>query len=155
MNSWRKFRLLSWWERRLFIQALLLLPLTGLALRIVGFNRWQSVLTRLSRVSKASEEVLSEAQAQKARATTRMVRAAAWHGPYHARCLPQSLTLCWLLRRQGIESDLRFGARKDAGRLEVHAWVELMGLPPNETDSVHHRFVVFDRSIMPVQAGSQ
>jgi Transglutaminase-like superfamily len=150
VNSWGKFRQLSWLERRLFIQALLLLPLGALALRLVSFKRLQSHLTRLAPVKKFSEEMT-----QSARVTNVLVRAAARHGVYRATCLPQSLTLWWLLRRRGIESDLRFGARKEAGKMEAHAWVELRGIPLNETLDVDRRFRAFERAVMPTRETPQ
>ncbi len=85
-------------------------------------------MIHLAPAKKSSKEI-----AQNARITNVMVQAAARHGVYSATCLPQSLTLWWLLRRQGIKSDLRFGARKEAGLMEAHAWVELSGIPLNET----------------------
>lgn len=71
------------------------------------------------------------------------------HGPYRAKCLPQSLTLWWLLRRQGIESQLRFGARKNARRMEAHAWVEFEGTPLNDSADVGERFKPFERAVVP------
>jgi len=89
--------------------------------------------------------------AQNARITNVMVQVAARHGVYSATCLPQSLTLWWLLRRQGIESDLRFGARKEAERMEAHAWVELDGVPLNDTLDVDQRFKPFERAVIPTR----
>ena len=149
MNSWRKFWRLSRFERRLFIESLLLLPLSGLALRLISFKRLQSFLTHLAPANQSSKEM-----AQIARITNVMVQAAARHGAYRATCLPQSLTLWWLLRRQGIESDLRFGARKEAGCMEAHAWVELGGIPLNETFDVDQRFKPFERAVIPARENS-
>ena len=66
----------------------------------------------------------------------------------------QSLALWWLLRRQGIASDLRLGMRKDASRFEAHAWVEYLGRVLNDRNDVHRRFAPFDRAIVPVQVKS-
>ena len=154
MNSWRKFRLLSSWEQRLLVQSLLLLPLNGFALRLLSFRRWQSILARLSRAGDASDESPTETQIQNARLTARTVRVAAWHGAYKAKCLPQSLTLWWLLRRQGIGSDIRFGARKEAGQLEAHAWVELEGIPLNDASDVDQRFKPFERHAISAEGES-
>jgi hypothetical protein len=79
----------------------------------------------------------------------RLVDAAARRGPYSATCLPRSLTLWWLLRRRGIDSYLRIGVRKAAGRIEAHAWVELRGLVLNDQGDVSQRFAPFDRPIAP------
>ena len=146
MNSWRKFWRLSCLERQLFIQALLLLPLSALALRLISFKRLQSFLIHLAPVKQPSKEIPPNA-----RSTHVLVQAAARHGAYCATCLPQSLTLWWLLRRQGVESDLRFGARKEAGQIEAHAWVELLGIPLNDTLDVDQRFKPFESAVTPAR----
>jgi hypothetical protein len=55
-------------------------------------------------------------------------------------CLPRSLTLQALLRRYGMEADLRIGVRWEAGELRAHAWVEQAGNPVGEPADVEHRF---------------
>jgi hypothetical protein len=139
----------------LLLQALLLLPLTGMALRLLGFKRWQSVLASLSPLGESSRVGQASAPVQQAQVSARMVQAAACHGPYRASCLPESLTLWWLLRRQRIHSDLRIGVRKLAGRFEAHAWVECQGVALNDSDAVHLRFLPFHRAIIAAVAGPQ
>ena len=112
------------------------------------------MLVYLARVNRAAKEAPAKNRLQNARATMRMVRAAAWHGPYQAKCLPQSLTLWWLLLRQGIESDLRFGARKEEGQMEAHVWVEFNGLPLNDTFDVDQRFKPFEQSVAGAEGNS-
>jgi len=148
-TSWGKFQRLSWRERRLLAQALLLLPLCSLALWRSGFRRWQSALARLAPVDKPSSANHDETLLRRAQITARMVRAAAMHGFYHASCLPQSLVLWWLLRRQGIGSYLCIGARKNAARLDAHAWVEFAGVALNDSDDVRQRFTPFEYNIAP------
>ncbi|MFY9569810.1 MAG: hypothetical protein WAV20_00240, partial [Blastocatellia bacterium] len=78
MNKLRKFWLLEPWERRLFIQSLLVLAVTGAALRLVSFKRWQSILARIPPIKPAYDQQLVEMVAGRARATSRLVCAAAW-----------------------------------------------------------------------------
>ena len=73
-----------------------------------------------------------------------MVRIAANHGLFRANCLEQSLTLSWLLKRRGIETDLRIGAQKHEGKFAAHAWIELDGVAINDSHDVGERFPVFD-----------
>jgi hypothetical protein len=147
--SWRRVWRLPPEERRLLAQALAMLPLTALALWAVGFRRWQALLARLAPVGAAA--VGDEAAlVRQGRAAARLVEAAARRGPYRATCLPRSVTLWWLLRRRGIDSDLRIGVRKEAGKFEAHAWVELRGLVLNDDEEVRERFAAFDRVIVPV-----
>lgn len=151
MADWRRVWRLTWAERWLLVQALLLLPLTALTLRVVGFRRWQALLTRLVPVRCVPLSEDAAALIREGRATARLVDAAARHGPYCATCLPRSLTLWLLLRRRGIDSCLRIGVRKKAGRLEAHAWVELQGLALNDDSGVRERFAAFDRRLLSVE----
>jgi hypothetical protein len=82
-----------------------------------------------------------------------MVRVAASRGPYRGNCLQQSLTLWWLLRRQNIESQIRFGARKDGGEFKAHAWVEVDGYALNEGRGGHKVFKHCERAVA-IEAGN-
>ncbi len=155
MAKWRQVWRLTSAERWLLVQATFLLRLTALALWVLGFRRWQALLTRLAQVRCVSTSKDMAALIREGRAIARLVDAAARHGPYPATCLPRSLTLWWLLRRRGIDSYLRIGVRKEAGRLEAHAWVELGGLVLNDDSDVRNRFAVFDRRFLSVERISQ
>ena len=148
-NKWRQFQQLCWRERFVLAQALVLLPLNSLALRLVGFRRLQSALARLTPLAGSPVEESAERQIAQARIVARMVRAAAWYSPFRASCLLQSLTLWWLLRRQELASELRIGVRTEADRLEAHAWVEYRGVILNDRDDVHQRFTAFEGAIVP------
>jgi hypothetical protein len=168
VSSLRKLRALPWEERWLLVQASLLLPLTALVVHTIGVGRWQRVLARQtpfkktpisdSRSATGESTGVSDAAGegpsaiQKARVIAKTVRVAARHGFYHANCLEQSLVLWWLLARKGIESELRFGARKEDVRLEAHAWVECCGVPLNEAADVHEQFRPFEAVAAPVRA---
>ncbi len=147
MSRFARFRLLTWPERRLFFGALVMLPATALALRLLGLRR---VHAALRRAGCASNNSVGPARARHhVGRVTRLVAAAARHGPYKATCLPRSLALQWLLRRRGIESDLRVGVRKVAGGLEAHAWLEHEGLPLIDAPDVRERYAAFDQAIAP------
>jgi hypothetical protein len=81
---------------------------------------------------------------QKIIKTTRMVQLAARYCQPWANCLKKSLVLWGLLRRQGIESELRIGVQKEAGNFAAHAWVEYDGFVLNDTQDVRDRFSMFD-----------
>ena len=69
-----------------------------------------------------------------------MVRIAAQRGLYRFKCLDQSLVLRWLLRRQGIDARIVFGARKEDEQMEAHAWVEIEGVPISDDEGEHQQF---------------
>ena len=141
MGNWEKLRQLSRREYWLLVQACVALPLIALGLRLRGFNAVQAGLNKLS---PADNGPAGDDQSRILQ-TARLVRVAADHAFCRVNCLPRSLTLWWLLRRQGIASTLRIGARKGMDRLEAHAWVEKDGIPLNEREDVHTHFPAFEK----------
>ena len=150
MSSFRKLQRLSASERRLLTQALLLLPLTFWGIYALGVSRWQRFLARLASLGttpnlistqtdgtavRSSRDAGGEATEQ-AQVIARVVKIAAEQGVYRAKCLQQTLVLWYLLRRNHIESEIRFGARKKDGELQAHAWVEMGGVALNEDSDV-------------------
>jgi len=140
LSSIRKLQTLSVTERRLLTQALILLPLTFWGVYALGVSRWLRFLARLASFGITSNHnpviVADAAPTEQAGAIARIVKIAAEKGVYQAKCLPQTLVLWCLLRRNHIESEIRFGARKQGGELQAHAWVEVGGVALNEDSDV-------------------
>jgi hypothetical protein len=142
---WERLRRFSALERpaqELFLRAIVLLPLVALSLRWRGFRATQAALERF--LSKANPEPDAPLASKDAALTALMVNAADRHGLVHPSCLAKSLTLWWLLGRQGIPSHLRIGIRKEKEKFEAHAWVECDGAALNEPDEPHHHYSAFD-----------
>lgn len=59
-------------------------------------------------------------------------------------CLPQSLTLRWMLGRRGIASELKIGARKNRIGIHAHAWVEVDGEMVGEAGVMEYEFSPLD-----------
>jgi hypothetical protein len=134
-----RFRELTARDRRVFITALVLLPVAAAIVRVVRFTtveRW---------LAHAPKRYAGRDEAASARAVARMVVAAANRGPYKPACLPISVVLQWLLRRQGIDATLCLGVRRRDGRLDAHAWVEHRGQPLLDALAGHERLADFDR----------
>ena len=136
-RRWGKWRQLTGTQRRLFLQALALLPWVRLMLRFAGFRRLYEMPVAAPRkwVSEAGPD---------AHAIALLVNRAAAVGPLNATCLHRSLVLSRLLRRQGIANALRIGVRQDETGFAAHAWVEVDGVPLNDEPEVHRRFSAFD-----------
>jgi Transglutaminase-like superfamily len=142
---WERFRRFSALERpaqSLFLRAMVLLPVVSLSLRWRGFRATQAALQRL--ISSSKEEKDCSNAGERAKLTAHMVYAAEREGLVHPTCLALSLTLWWLLERQGIASHLRVGIRKENGKFEAHAWVERDGVALNEPEEHHHHYAAFD-----------
>ena len=145
MSKLAKFLELTWPERRCFLIALVLLPMTALSLRLFGFQRTHAAMAGTGFNGATADDITLS----RARQTARIVAAAARYGPYRATCLPISLVLVRLLRRQGIDADLRLGVSKAAPGIEAHAWVEHRGMPLVGNQGIHERFAVFDKAVPP------
>ncbi len=155
MNRWRRFRKLPRPERRMLLAALVELPMSGLALRILGFRRLQSLLSRLARRPRKNENATTPAVLPEAQTAARMVETASREGFYQANCLEQSLTLWWLLHHRKIAGQLRIGVRKLNEKFEAHAWVELDGIVLNDDADVHDHYSSFTRDITSLHVQTQ
>ncbi|MGA7579018.1 MAG: lasso peptide biosynthesis B2 protein [Desulfobaccales bacterium] len=143
----KKARQLSGAELWLLAQAFLALPLVALGLRCWGFRRLHARLDQGP--AKAPYSNVPGGGWDQARATARLVQAAVRYGLFRPSCLPQSLVLWWLLRRQGLAGELRIGVKPDPGRLEAHAWVEFQGVILSDSDKAYQRFAPFNGEIIP------
>src|SRR5438874_594218 len=141
----RRFSALERPARSLFLRATVLLPLVALSLRWRGFRATQATLQRslLNGNQKREAALVGKSAAMIAH----MVNAADRHGLVHPSCLAKSLTLWWLLGRQGITSRLRIGIRKQNDQLEAHAWVEREGVALNEPEERHQHYAAFDAAL--------
>jgi hypothetical protein len=81
-----------------------------------------------------------------AQALARIVHGAAPWSALPANCLPRALILCRLLRRQGLQAELRLGVGKPEGEFAAHAWVEHDGVVLAEAEPPARRFTSFDPS---------
>jgi len=144
---WKRIRKFSALERpaqELFLRACVLLPLISLSLHWRGFRKTKASLQHFLSVPYGSQNPDAQARAV---LTAQMVRAAEHHGIGHPSCLEVSLSLWWLLARQGISSDLRVGVRKEGEKFEAHAWVEYGGAPLTERETEHKHFAAFDAAL--------
>lgn len=107
------------------LACLAVLSAVKVGLLTLGFGRLFAVASRQLRGRAAAE-----APAAVLRETARRVALVAAFFPGRALCLEQSLALWTLLRRRGIEADLRLGVQPYP--FGAHAWVEHRGEPVNE-----------------------
>jgi hypothetical protein len=73
-----------------------------------------------------------------------LVDVAARHGVTSTNCLDRSLVLWWLLWRQGLASEIRFGARNGDGGFQAHAWVEHNGQVVGDREDIRRDFAPFE-----------
>ena len=149
-NRWRRF---SREERGLIIKAWLLLPVMVLGLRLAGLQRFQQFLRSQTPAGSVqnpgitNNDIIILGHSDKIQ---KMIRIAARYSLVPAKCLPKSLLLWWLLKRSGIESDLRLGVQKDKEKFEAHAWVEYKGTVLNDSPQVNERYTTFNSSLIDI-----
>jgi hypothetical protein len=141
-----RFRRLDHESRALFLRGVVLILLVSISLRLRGFRATQGTLRRRLRaaVNSASSKSAPLRASDDVARIVRMMQAAARHSFASPNCLEVSLVLWYLLKRQGIPSDIRIGTRKIDYRLEAHAWVERNGVALNEFDQAHLHYAPFD-----------
>src|SRR6266700_248848 len=110
LESLRRFSALERPAQTLFLRALVMLPLVGLSLKVRGFEATRSTFRK--RLSPAMLQADPDFLNRQVSLTAHMVNAADRHGLVHPSCLVKSLTLWWLLGRQGIPSQLQPPQRK-------------------------------------------
>ncbi len=132
----------------MLFEAAVLLPPIALGVRLLGFERMRRLL---------EGPILRGCQANDpdARAETiaRMVAIAGRRIPFRASCLPRSLLISRLLRREGIDSALRIGVAREGRPFRAHAWVEVHGRPLGEDALARDRFAAFDADVGRRAAG--
>jgi Transglutaminase-like superfamily len=137
----RRFSALPGPAKVLFLRAVVLLPLLTLSLRVRGFGATQRFLQKFAASANNGPPVA--AVESLVVLTTRMVLAAARNSPIPSTCLERSLSLWWMLARQGIATQFRIGVRKDDEKFAAHAWVERDGVAIGEPDASHLHYAAF------------
>jgi hypothetical protein len=128
------FRRLTADDRWMLVRAIVLLLGVRVALLGLGVRRTHAGLARALRSTRDSRRSGSLVQVT---STVRVMEMAARNVPGGSACLPRSLALWYLLRRQHIDAAWTWGARRTAAGFEAHAWVEwagaVVGEPAQET----------------------
>jgi len=140
------------------LEAAAALGTTWAGLRALGFKRWNATIEHFtfgksSDADQGNASRLNPSDIDLASHTAMGLDLAARHLFFRTNCLERSLTLQWLLRRRGIATDLRIGARKESEHFEAHAWIELEGVVLNDPDEAHLHFAPFkgESTVMETQ----
>ena len=131
----------------MFRRAAVLLPAVAVSLRLRGFAKTREALqAKLDRVLPWEGDAKSEAELVER--ACRMVKAASRYGAIRATCLEESLTLWYLVKKQGVAVSLRIGVRKVQDKLEAHAWVEHGGVALGQAEELHRHYAAFDDKLL-------
>jgi hypothetical protein len=130
----------------MFQRAAILLPLVRWSLRLRGYGKTFTSLQKRIQFQANRTESGPEAR-EEVQATCRIVRAALRYSLAQYSCLEESLTLWYLLRKQGIPACLRIGVRKENEKFEAHAWVEHGGEALNQDEAMHRHYAAFEEDM--------
>jgi hypothetical protein len=138
----------------MFRRAAILLRLVRWSLRLRGYGKTFTWLQRRIQFQSKVGETRPESRDQM-QVTCRMVRAALRYSLAQFSCLEESLTLWYLLRKQGIPACLRIGVLKENEKFEAHAWVEHAGEALNQDEAIHQHYAAFDQDLPEPPAEEQ
>jgi hypothetical protein len=129
---------------------MVMLVLVAPMLRFIGFGYCTKFLNLMMKSKNRDERSLPMDQVRK---VAYLVNVAAYNMPVRANCLQRSVVLWWILRREGIMSKVRFGARKESTGLTAHAWVELNETVLNDSDDIAQKYIpLTSTALMNIQA---
>ena len=123
-------------ERARLSQALMLIPLVSFGLKLFGFRR----IYRLLDLWAPNPEGAPPAELEQADRIADLVGKAAWQGFYPVTCLPRSLSLLAILRRNKIPARLCIGIRRSDDGIQGHAWVEVGQVSLLESEETIQQF---------------
>lgn len=124
IDMWRKWAQLSPKERRLLVQAWMILHVMYAALRVVPF---ETILASCQRVRVTPQPVTAGTTSVPALRLAWLMHVASRYSLVMTTCLNQALALSWLLTRQDMPSTMRIGVSRCTGQLTAHAWIEQDG----------------------------
>lgn len=121
---------LPWQDKCLTAKAAFLLVVVALVVGAFGLKRGRQVGRRLPGFRQPPvplQDAIDRARSAVGRAS---------RGLGVGTCLTRSLTLQIVLRRWGVDTDLRIGVRRQRGDLRAHAWLEFLGEPLEDAGGV-------------------
>lgn len=126
-SKWETFCRLPSKQKRVLLKALILYPVTGFLLTILGYSRTRRILQELPNPG-------SKINADKCDAQTiaKLSSSAAALMPLSPRCLLRSMVCSNLLHQNSFPHQLRIGVAKHDEGIDAHAWIEYQQAPLND-----------------------
>lgn len=118
------YKRLSPISRATFWRCLFLIPVSGLILSLLGYNRCLNLLS--TKVNQTSTLSFEEQQTRVFQVQAGF-KAALRYLPYRGTCLSRSLLLQRILHQHGSAVKLKIGVNIKDGETFAHAWLEFNG----------------------------
>ena len=125
IQKFKKFTKLSSEEKKLFLEAYVMLGMMRSAILTMSFKRLTRALKHASK--KETLTPLNEKERQTAVMVGESIGRAAAYTPWESACLVQSFTAQKMLQKRGIAGVFYLGAAKDEkvqGEMKAHAWTQ-------------------------------
>ncbi len=123
IQKFKKFTNLSLEEKKLFLEAYVMLGTMRAAILTLSFKRLTHSLDQ--QAVKGEITALNEQEIRSALSVGRAISRASAYTPWESACLAQSLTAQRMLKRRGIPGVFYLGAAKDEEnqeKMKAHAW---------------------------------
>jgi len=134
-----KWRALPASERCTLAQLVCLLLLSWAGLRLLGTKRMLGIAQPEVSIARNQQNIKIQATGYTQRCAE-LTAIAAHHCLPRGSCFPQSLALCWLLRKKGLEAQIRIGIKPHSAPLLAHAWVEYQAMVLGNQESEYSAF---------------
>lgn len=123
LHKLKRFFALNSEERRLFLEAYILLGMMRAAILTLSFKRLTRTLKHVT--EKPKLPILRQDEMQTVQKVGKAIERAASHTPWESACLAQSLTAQRMLQKRGIPGAFYLGVKKDEHtqeKMKAHAW---------------------------------
>lgn len=128
----------------IFIRFFLIVPTVRLGIKTIGFKSTYNFLKYFAKLDQIPEEnswlIIKRHKSFQYLFTREF--------PFLGNCLAQSMALWLMLKNKGIETDLRFGMKKEKQKLLAHAWLEYQGSPLATEGEQEKKYVFFNESVL-------
>jgi hypothetical protein len=121
VNKFRRFIKLSSQEKLLFVKVFFITGIVRFAILNMEFSKLKS---RLGQDNQESSKVTSIENYKYIEEVKKAVLRVAKYTPWESKCLVQSITVQYLLKKRDISSTIYLGVNKEKGnKMLAHAWI--------------------------------
>ncbi len=131
-----------------FIQLIVIIPIIDISICTLGLRRTTNLLNKWPYRDKCPTVTEAHTILQDAVAVFSI---ALHYIPFKGKCLSQSLSLWWILKHAGIETDVKIGTIKTRKKFKAHAWLERDGVPLIDSHEVLQNFHAFKRNFQSIK----
>ena len=140
----KQIRSLSYPNKWLLLQGLFLSCLLRLSFKLINFKKTIAILSRFKRKGAALQV---ESTGHDVGLYRHLIILSYSFTPV-INCLSISTAYWWLMKKNGIVTDLKFGMRTEQEKLLAHAWLEYEGKSLTADVQVEKKYTVFKGSIL-------